>query len=75
MFDEEEVKKKSKEWVYATAGIPAVFDYFCVFRNEASYVKDERGYNAVLSYQHYYQTKQDRFKIIGKLKPEWFHRH
>lgn len=77
LFDEEEVKKKSKEWVYATEGIPAVFDYFPLCMDEASYVKDERGYNAVLSYQHYYQTKQDRFKMVwtNSEKPEWFHRH
>ena len=69
------IKKKSKVWIKATSGIPAVFDYFPLCMDEDSYVIDETGqYNAVLSYQRYYQTKQDKFNMVWKNteRPSWF---
>jgi len=69
------IKKKTKEWVYAKEGIPTQFDYFPLCMDEDSYVHDENGnYNAVLSYQKYYMTKQDKFKMAWTHsdKPYWF---
>ena len=65
VLEEPPIKKKSKVWIQATTGIPSHFDYFplCVGRRQLCV--DENGYNAVLSYQKYYQTKQDNFKWYG----------
>jgi len=75
VLEEPVVKKKSKVWIKATSGIPAVFDYFPLCMDEDSYVKDNTGkYNAVMSYRKYYQTKQDKFKMAWKTGeiPNWF---
>jgi len=68
------VKKQSKEWVYATTGIPITFQYFPLCMDESSYIRTEYGYDAVESYKHYYQTKADKFKMEWRHseKPQWF---
>ena len=74
VLDDPPIKKKSKVWVRATTGIPSQFDYFPLCMGEDCYVSDENGYNAVLSYQKYYQTKQDNFKMVwtNSNVPKWF---
>lgn len=76
-FSEPVVKKKTKTWVYATQGIPSHFDYFPLCMDESSYVSDDNGYHAVKSYQKFYQTKQDKFKMAWTNceQPSWFHVH
>lgn len=61
-----EIKKKSKVWVRATRGIPAHFDYFPLCMDEDSYACDEKGYNAILSYQKYYTAKQEKIDMRWK---------
>ena len=57
-YEPEAPKKQTKEWVYATSGIPRNFYYFPLCMDEKYYVKDENGaYNAVLSYRHFYANK------------------
>lgn len=70
------VKKTSKEWITATEGIPAHFEYFPLCMDEASYVREKDGgaFHAVRSYRKYYRTKQDKFKMAwtNSTKPAWF---
>ena len=74
VLPEPPIKKQSKEWVYATSGIPITFEYFPLCMDESSYMQTENGYDAVESYKHYYQTKQDKFKMEWRYseKPTWF---
>lgn len=68
------IKKTSKEWIYATEGIPAHFDYFPLCMDEDSYVCQDDQYNAVLSYQKYYRSKRDKFNMVWSEseQPAWF---
>ena len=74
VLEEEVVKKKTKEWIYATMGIPDAFEYFPLCMDEAYYVKQDGHYNAILSYQNYYQSKQKSFKMVWTRAnvPQWF---
>lgn len=76
-LDEPIIKKKSKQWIHAKTGIPYHFDYFPLCMDENCYVFDNNGYNAVLSYKKYYQTKQDKFKMVWTNSeiPSWFKNH
>lgn len=63
-------KKQSKDWVYATKGIPNVFLYFPLCMPEDYYVKDANGqYNAVLSYQKFYSNKGFEMRFTSSDKP------
>jgi hypothetical protein len=63
-------KKTSKEWVYATAGIPDVFYYFPLCMPEEFYVQEHDGqYNAVSSYQNFYSNKGFEMRYRSSKKP------
>lgn len=65
-------KKQSKEWVYATKGIPDVFFYFPLCMPEEYYVKDADGeYNAVSSYRKFYSNKGFEMRYGRSSKPSW----
>ena len=73
-LDDVPVKKQSKQWINATSGIPNVFEYFPLCMDDAYYVQVDGMYDAELSYQKYYQTKQDKFKMVWTNAdvPKWF---
>lgn len=72
-YHPESPKKQTKEWVYATRGIPEMFYYFPLCMPEEYYVKDEDGeYDAVMSYRYFYANKSfDMRYRRNTLPPLW----
>ena len=69
-------KKQSKEWVYATKGIPDVFFYFPLCMPEEYYVRDADGhYDAVQSYQKFYSNKGFEMRYRYSAKPAFIDKY
>ena len=65
-------KKQTKDWVYATTGIPEVFFYFPLCMPEEHYCRDPDGqYNAVRSYRSFYSNKDFAMRYAHSMEPEW----
>ena len=72
-YEPEAPKKQTKEWVYATRGIPEMFFYFPLCMPEEYYCKDEDGeYDAVMSYRYFYANKKFKMRYCrNTLPPSW----
>ena len=65
--------KKAKEVIKAYDDIPGSFLYFPMCFDKEYIVYSDNKVMGIKSYQNYYRSKQDKFKMVWKTKvPEWF---